>query len=147
MLNSPLFRKPSAASIKPIVAGGLVLALIGLLIDFNGVKTLLSDPMAFTRGAGQSKAVEQLSTACTGEILNSAQLSRQQLAELLTIPERDSKQRIRQIVDQPYCQLAPLNVRAGVEAEREAYPLAFAPDKTFIILYEDGEYAGYDFKL
>ncbi len=103
--------------------------------------------MAFTSRTASSKAVEQLATACTGEISSSAQLSRQQLAELLTVPERDSKQRIRQIVDQPYCQLAPLSVRAGVEAEREAYPLAFSPDKTFIILYEDGEYAGYDFKL
>ena len=103
--------------------------------------------MALARGTDQGKAVEQLSKACSGEVLSSAQLSREQLAKLLTVPERDSKQRIRQIVDQPYCQLEPLGVRAGVEAEREAYPLAFAPDTTFIILYEDGEYAGYDFKL
>lgn len=147
MLQSPIFRKSLTANLKPIIAGGLIVSLAVLLTDFNGIKTLLSDPIAFARGLESNKAVEQLSTACTGEILSSAQLSRQQLAELLTVPERDSKQRIRQIVDQPYCQLASLNIRAGVEAEREAYPLAFAPDKTFIILYEDGEYAGYDFKL
>ncbi|MEM8503770.1 MAG: hypothetical protein AAF716_11530 [Cyanobacteria bacterium P01_D01_bin.1] len=147
MLHPSLFGKSSTAALKPIIAGGLVVSLIGLLTDFNGIKTFLSDPIAFARGSESGKAVEQLSTACTGDILNSAQLSRAQLAQLLTVPERDSKQRIRQIVDQPYCQLAPLNVRAGVEAEREAYPLAFAPDKAFIILYEDGEYAGYDFKL
>ncbi len=147
MIHSSIFGKSSAATLKPIIAGGLVVSLITLLVDFNGVKTLLSDPIAFASRSSSSGAVEQLSSACTGEILSSAQLSREQLAQLLTVPERDSKQRIRQIVDQPYCQLAPLSVRAGVEAEREAYPLAFAPDKTFIILYEDGEYAGYDFKL
>jgi len=147
MLHSSIFKKPFAAALKPAIAGGLVISLITLLVDFNGVKTLLSDPIAFVSKSSSSKAVEQLPNVCTGEILSSAQLSRAQLAQLLTVPERDSKQRIRQIIDQPYCQLAPLSVRAGVEAEREAYPLAFAPDKTFIILYEDGEYAGYDFKL
>lgn len=147
MLHSSLFSKPSAAAIKPILAGGLVISLIGLLTDFSSTKTLLSSPVDFVRRSQLDQTAEQLSNACTGEIAKSAQLSRAQLAQLLTVPERDSKQRIRQIVDQPYCQLAPLSVRAGVEAEREAYPLAFSPDKTFIILYEDGEYAGYDFKL
>lgn len=147
MIHSSIFSKPSAAAIKPILAGGLVISLIGLLTDFNGTKTLISNPVAFARESRSGQATDQLSAACAGEITTSAQLSRAQLAKLLTVPERDSKQRIRQIVDQPYCQLAPLSVRAGVEAEREAYPLAFAPDKTFIILYEDGEYAGYDFKL
>ncbi|WP_370623502.1 hypothetical protein [cf. Phormidesmis sp. LEGE 11477] len=147
MLQFPLSKKQSAAAIKPIVAGGLIVALAGLLIDFSGIRVLSGNPLEFTRSLRPGKAVEQLSTACTGEIISAAQLSREQLAQLLTVPERESKQRIRQIVEQPYCQLASLNVRAGVESEREAYPLEFAPDKTFIILYEDGEYAGYDFKL
>lgn len=147
MPPSLLSKKSSSAVVKPIVAVGLIASLAGLLIDSSVIELFISDSFDVISSLKSDEVVEQLSDACTGEITSSAQLSRQQLAELLAIPERESKQRIRQIVEQPYCQLTSLNVRADVEAEREAYPLAFAPDKTFIILYEDGEYAGYDFKL
>ena len=80
-------------------------------------------------------------------ISEEATLSRAQLATLLTIPERDAKSRIREIVSEPYCQLPSINVRAGVEAEREAYPLAFDPGTTLVILYENNEYAGYRFSF
>ncbi|EDX87372.1 hypothetical protein S7335_5081 [Synechococcus sp. PCC 7335] len=147
MVQSPPTKKTSAAGFKPIIAGGLIISLFSLLTDFNDIKTLIRSPMDFIPTIGSKSATEKLSTVCTGEVIDSAQLSRQQLAELLTIPERESMQRIHEVVEQPYCQLTPINVRAGVEAKREAYPLAFAPDKALIILYEDGEYAGYDFKL
>lgn len=132
--------------IKPLLAGGLILSLMGLLLDVNGVKSLLSNPAAFARSPVTGKSVEQLSSACTSEVVGTAQLSRQQLLELLAVPERDSKERIRQIVAEPYCQLSAINIRAGVAAEREAYPLAFDPDTTLVLLYENDEYAGYRFK-
>lgn len=133
-------------SVKPLIAGGLIFSLIGLLLDVNGIKTLLSDPIVFARTPIMGKALEHLSEDCTTEIVSTAQLSRQQLLELLSIPERDTKARIRQIVAEPYCQLSALNIRAGVKAEREAYPLAFDPNTTLVILYENDEYAGYRFK-
>lgn len=147
MIQPPLAKRPFAAAVKPIIAGGLIISLISLLTDFSNIKSITSNPRDLLLKLGSKEATEKLSTVCIGEVLNSAQLSRAQLAELLTIPERESKQRIRQVVEQPYCQLTSLDVRAGVEAQREAYPLAFAPDKALIILYENGEYAGYDFKL
>ncbi len=137
---------PSRYPIKPLLAGGLMFALIGILLDINGVKTLLSDPIGLVSSPAQSKAIKGLSQSCETEIVNSAQLSREQLLKLLAIPERDSKEKVRQIVQSPYCQLSSLSVRAGVKAEREAYPLAFDPDTTLVILYENDEYAGYRFK-
>ena len=136
----------SHRSIKPILACGLIISLAGLLLDFNGIKTLLSDPIAFARTPITGKALEHLSQACTTDVVSTAQLSRQQLLEILSVPERESKTRIRQIAAEPYCQLSALNIRAGVKAEREAYPLAFDPNTTLVILYENDEYAGYRFK-
>jgi len=140
--SSPVVRSP----LKPLIAGGLILSLVGLFLDINGVKSLLSNPAAFAFSPLSEQSIEQLSSDCTGEVSDKAKLSREQLLALLAVPERDSKSRIRQIVAEPYCQLASLNVRAGVEAEREAYPLAFDPNTTLVILYENDEYAGYRFK-
>jgi len=133
-------------SIKPLLAGGLIFSLLGLLLDVKGVKTLLSDPVAFARTTESHQAIEQLANGCTSEVVNTAQLSREQLLALLAVPERDTKSRIRQITAEPYCQLSSINIRAGVKAEREAYPLAFDPNTTLVILYENDEYAGYRFK-
>ncbi|MEM8604697.1 MAG: hypothetical protein AAGF24_12790, partial [Cyanobacteria bacterium P01_H01_bin.121] len=85
--------------------------------------------------------------ACEEIVQTEATLSREQLAQLLTIPERDSKARIRQVVAEPYCTLAGLTVRSGVNAEREAYPLEFDPKTQLVILYENDEYAGYRFNF
>jgi len=133
-------------AMKPLLACGLIFSLAGLLLDVNGIKTLLSNPIAFARTPVEGKALKHLSADCTTDVVNTAQLSRQQLLEILSVPERDSKARIRQIAAEPYCQLSALNIRAGVKAEREAYPLAFDPNTTLVILYENEEYAGYRFK-
>jgi hypothetical protein len=126
----------SAHSFKPLVAGGMLFAVLGFLIDFQGLRQRLVG----TSTAGQ---VDQ----CEAIVQTDARLSREQLARLLTIPERDNKDRIRNVVSEPYCRLQPLQVRAGVKAEREAYPLAFDPDTQLIILYENDEYAGYRFRF
>lgn len=145
-MAQPLQGKIASRSIKPLIACGLIFSLVSLLLDVNGIKTLLSNPVAFARSPISGKSVEHLSKDCTSEIVSSAQLSREQLLELLSVPERDTKARIREIVAEPYCQLPALNIRAGVKAEREAYPLAFDPNTTLVILYENDEYAGYRFK-
>jgi hypothetical protein len=54
-------------------------------------------------------------------VQSNAQLSREQLAQLLVVPERDPKENVRKIVAEPYCSLQ-LQVRSGVVSEREAYP-------------------------
>lgn len=74
-------------------------------------------------------------------------LGRDELSELLAIPERASREAVQAVIAQPYCTLAQAEVREGVMAEREAYPLAFDPQTWFVVLYEDGEYAGYDFSF
>jgi hypothetical protein len=74
-------------------------------------------------------------------------LGRDELSELLAIPERASREAVQAVIAQPYCTLSQTEVREGVMAEREAYPLAFDPQTWFVVLYEDGEYAGYDFSF
>jgi len=131
---------------KPLIAAGLMFSLMALLLDVNGIKSLLSNPVAFASSPLTGKAIEALAQDCEGEITDTARLSREQLLKLLAVPERDSKSRVRQITQTPYCQLSSLKVRAGVDAVREAYPLAFDPNTTLVILYENDEYAGYRFK-
>jgi len=124
------------ASLKPLIAGGILFAGLGFLVDFQGIRQWVSrsDP---------ALQVDQ----CEAIVETDARLSRDQLAKLLTVPERDAKEKIRDIVSQPYCRLQPLQVRAGVKAEREVYPLAFDPGTQLVILYENDEYAGYRFRF
>lgn len=121
---------------KPLVFASLTMILASLLMDFNGLSS----------GLLTSKSTSQ-QAACNQIVSDTAKLSREQLAQLLTIPERDAKERVRNVVSEPYCQLPTLNVRSGVAAEREAYPLAFDPGTTLVILYENNEYAGYRFSF
>lgn len=78
---------------------------------------------------------------------SSVVLSREQLAQLLTVAERADRKDVREIVNEPYCTMSALEVRAGIEAEREAYPLAFDPSTWLVVLYEGDEYAGYGFSF
>jgi hypothetical protein len=76
-----------------------------------------------------------------------ATLSREQLAQLLAIAERSNRKEVQKIVSEPYCILPALEVRAGVQADREAYPLAFDPKTWLVMLYEGEEYVGYGFSF
>lgn len=136
---------PRAQNKKPIIACGLVILLAGLMLDTHRVEAFVSSSLAFANPGG-NKAISHFRQSCETDVVEAAKLSREQLLALLTVPERDSKARIRQIVQEPYCQLSAINIRAGVEAEREAYPLAFDPSVALVILYENDEYAGYRFK-
>lgn len=144
-IASPV-HNPIKPFVKPLLAGGLLFSLIVLLVDFSSAKALLSHTPIFSDSLNQGKAVETLAKDCESEIVETAQLSREQLLQILAVPERDSKARMRQIVQAPYCQLSTLQVREGVDAVREAYPLAFDPAMTLVLLYENDEYVGYRFK-
>lgn len=121
------------SALKPLLAGGIMFALIGLLMDVRG-------EISPQRGGNPHDA-------CSGMVNSQVVLSREQLAQLLTVPEREAKTRVRDILREPYCQLPALQVRAGVTAERDVYPLSFDPQTRLVILYEGDEYAGYRFSF
>lgn len=123
-------QKPSRLGMTQLIAGGTMLAAAGLLIDLRGVFTPTTEP-----------------DVCQEVVQSQSVLSRDELASLLTVPERANKQKVREIVQEPYCKLPSVEVRAGVPAVREAYPLAFDPQTWFVILYEGEEYAGYSFSF
>jgi len=125
------YRSSNHALLNPLLAGGLMFALISLLLD--------------VRGMVPSRQINPHHEACQGTVNSEAVISREQLAQLLTVPERDSKNRVHEILNEPYCQLPAIQVRAGVVAEREVYPLAFDPQTRLVVLYEGEEYAGYRF--
>lgn len=123
--------EPPRSTVKPLLAGGLMFALVGLLMDVHGAAT----PAKATR------------SICQGDVKAGVVVSRQQLAQLLAVPERDRKSKVEAILKEPYCQLPSLEVRAGVAANRAAYPLAFDPKTWLVVLYEGDEYAGYEFRV
>ncbi|PZV18115.1 MAG: hypothetical protein DCF22_02400 [Leptolyngbya sp.] len=118
------------SGVKYMLAGGSIIAALGLLADPQG---LLSKSVA--------------NDSCQQVIQETAVLSRQQLTQVLSVPERANKQAIRQVMKQPYCRLATIQPRAGTTAEREAYPLAFDPKTWLVVLYEGDEYVGYSFSF
>lgn len=120
-------------TLHPLLVGGLMVVFVGLLLDFRG-----EGPRAMSASAQET---------CQGQVNAQVSLSREQLAQLLAVPERDSKERVAAIVGAPFCLLQSLQVRAGVSAERQVYPLAFDPDTRLVILFEGNEYAGYRFSF
>jgi len=106
-----------------------MLMLVGVMVDVRDVLRPAVPP----------------SSLCAEIVQPQSVLPRDKLALLLNVPERDSKDTIRSIISEPYCRLPTIEIRAGVTAEREAYPLAFDPQTWFVVLYEGNEYAGYDF--
>lgn len=112
--------------------GGTLLSAIGLLVSQPEAKPPqpAPDPNRFCQEVVQPEAV----------------VSRDQLARLLTVPERGERPKVREIVKEPYCRMPTLNIRAGAATERDAYPLAFDPNTWLVVLYEEEAYVGYGFK-
>ena len=125
--------------LKPLLVGGLLITLASLRLDFAEMV-----PSALM---GAAATPNRNSLSCTTVVQADSQISREQLAQLLAIPERDPKARVHDLLADPYCQLPSLEIRAGVMAERVAYPLAFDPAIQLVILYENDEYAGYRFSF
>lgn len=118
---------------KAAIAGLSVLLAIGLLSDLYGWPARRDRP---------SRASE-----CQKIVSQEVQLTKEQLLKLLVIAEGNKRDRIRQILPTPYCTLPTLQIRAGAQSQREAYPLAFDPTTWLIILYEGDQYTGYRFAL
>ncbi len=127
--------KITLANAKPFVAGAIVLAIGLLALDDQRL------------GSWSQAADSQSAEGCEKIVQSTAQLSREQLAQLLVVPERDPKENVRKIVAEPYCSLPQLQVRSGVVSEREAYPMSWDPTVQLVILYENDEYAGYRFRF
>lgn len=130
--SQPQQRSPGLrhSFVQYLVAGGCILSALALMTDVHSLIPTAS-------------SVDFCQTVVQPEAL----LSRDHLAQLLTVSERSSKATVQQVISEPYCQLPSVELRAGVPAEREAYPLAFDPDTWFVVLYEEGEYAGFDFSF
>ncbi|WP_068818026.1 hypothetical protein [Phormidesmis priestleyi] len=123
------YRRSRRQSVKYLLAAGTFVALAGMLInprDLLGAKAP-DDP-------------------CQSAVKSKVTLSRDRLAQLLTVSEGDRKDKVRSILKEPYCTLA-IEVRSGVKSDREAYPLAFDPQTWLIVLYEGNEYRGYAFSF
>ncbi len=132
-----MIKQPKAIPFVPqylLAAGGLVVAL----------GWLLNTPLGML--PEQSSSTFNHSSACQQIVQPKAALSREQLAQLLTIPERSQRRTVQEIVKEPYCRLSSLSIRSGAVTEREAYPLAFDPQTSLVILYEGKTYVGYGFK-
>lgn len=86
-------------------------------------------------------------TVCEQRVETQSVLSRDELSELLAIPERSSREAVEAVIAKPFCVLNQTEIRADIPAERVAYPLAFDPQTWLVVLYEEGEYAGYDFSF
>jgi hypothetical protein len=83
---------------------------------------------------------------CQEIVQPKAAVSREQLAQLMSIPERSQRRNVQQILKEPYCQLPSLSIRAGAKTEREIYPLAFDPQTSVVVVYEGEVYVGYGVK-
>jgi hypothetical protein len=118
---------------KGLIAGGSVLLAMWLLIDLQGFPSL-------------SNTVSRSDT-CQQTVNPQTKLSREQLARLLTVPEGDKRQKVQEILKEPQCRLASLQLRAGATAQRDAYPLDFDSQARLIVLYEGDQYAGFRFDL
>lgn len=131
--GKPRWQRPAImrhSFLQYLVAGGCILSALALMTDVHSLMPSTS-----------SKEL------CQTVVQPDAILSRDTLAQLLAVSERSPKASVQKVIAEPYCQLPALELRAGVAAEREAYPLAFDPDTWFVVLYEGNEYAGYDFSF
>lgn len=123
----------SAIGVQGLVIAAMVVGVGALLMDVQRI-------VPFDRLANRPEN-------CQGEINEGVVISREQLAQFLAISERDSKARVEQVLQAPYCQLPSLEIRAGTASERAVYPLAFDPQTWLVVLYEGDEYAGYQFRF
>ncbi len=111
--------------------------------------------LAIVPGKGTSQAIAQAN--CQQVIKSGAEISRSQLASLLSMPEGASTEAVRQVISEPYCLLpVPDEKQSSVEQQssqseakkattREAYPLAFDPEAWVVVNYSAGTYVDYDF--
>lgn len=117
------------------------------LLPIVGLAAIVTGLMLDVGRSTPSQANSAPEETCVGETNDGVVLSREQLAAFLTISERDAKARVQELLQAPYCNLSNLEIRAGIPAERAVYPLAFDPKTWLVVLYEEDEYAGYQFRF
>ena len=118
-----------------LLAACSLLASFGLLLNLPpGVLPELPTPTA------------KQTSVCSEVVQPKAAVSREQLAQLLSVPERSQRREVQNLLKQPYCRLPSLSIRAGATTERDVYPLAFDPQTSLVVLYEGKTYVGYGFK-
>ncbi len=117
----------------------ICLLLIGYLLAVLDLP--LNPPLESTR----ERPLER-SSICTEIVQPDVVVSQEQLNKLSDVPTYTQRDKVKQILKQPYCRLPALNIRAGAITEREAYPLAFDPQTSLVVLYEGKNYVGYGFK-
>lgn len=135
--NKPLkerFKQLKLPKIKveTLLLGGALVAAIGLVFSQPDLepKSNAPDPSQFCQEIVQPKA----------------SISREQLARLLTVPERGDRAKVQAILKSPYCRMPSLSIRAGATTERDAYPLASDTQTWIVVMYEGKSYVGYGLK-
>jgi cytoskeletal protein RodZ len=119
--------------LEHLLMGGAILVAIGLAIAQSEVVPPNNSELT----------PDQL---CQEIVQPKAVVTREQLAKILTIPERTQRAKVQAIVQQPYCKMPSVNIRAGATTEREASPLAEDRQTWLVVAYEGGTYVGYGFK-
>lgn len=118
--------------VENLLFGGALVAAIGLVFSQpdRDLKNNALDPSQFCQEIVEPKA----------------NVSRQQLARLLTVPERGDRAKVQAILKSPYCRMPSLSIRAGTTTERDVYPLASDTQTWIVVMYEGKSYVGYGFK-
>ncbi len=132
--------------LKLLFLGGLLIGTLALTMDAHRAG-LVTNFLTGKLTPVNTPATPRQPDDCQGEVNPNVMISREQLASFLTISERDVRTRVEQVLSTPYCHLANLEIRAGVQSERTVYPLAFDPQTWLVVLYEGEEYAGYQFRI
>ncbi|HEY9876921.1 MAG TPA: hypothetical protein V6D29_00635 [Leptolyngbyaceae cyanobacterium] len=127
--TQPLLPKNNKPSGYILAGGSIILALMAVLLPQS------------------AKSPPAQGNACQQQVQPQSMLSRNELTKLLSVPERSSREAVRQVTPEPFCTMASVEVQEGIWAEREAYPLEFDPQTWLVVLYEGNEYAGYDFSF
>ncbi|NEQ53459.1 MAG: hypothetical protein F6K11_25540 [Leptolyngbya sp. SIO3F4] len=138
-------KKPRAQSSQRLAWFLSTLALTTLAIVPKDLWPQLSISMSAKpnqQQATQSWSINREETETCQSVLNAEQrLSRDQLSQLLSIPQDSSQASVHETIAPPYCTLS----KVKQSNQREAYPLAFDPDTWLVVNYDQSIYQGYDF--
>ncbi|MFE4105359.1 hypothetical protein [Almyronema epifaneia] len=127
--RSPMRRRQRRPA-KAFIAGGSILALAALVVS----------PKSAQNQQTQAEV-------CTQVIQESARLSRDELTQLISIPQTSSRAAVEDLLQEPYCLLPTKAAEVSGPLERQAYPLEFDIDTWLVVEYTDNQYVGYDFSF
>jgi hypothetical protein len=125
-------------NLNQMLAGAAGLVALGLFLQVQGLPSFGS----------RNPKVE-----CSPDkpVQSQSRLSGSQLVKLLNVKKGNSKDSVRSVLDEPYCSMTELKIRAGTISQREVYLLAadefvqFDPKTRLVVLYEGDQYTGFKF--